>query len=233
MVPSPVDEDTLKAIYYLQTDGDPPVATSAIAESLGKTQPTATSTLDRLEEQGLIRREPYRGSELTDEGETVALEVIRHHRLIETYLAEQLDYPWDRVHDEAERLEHHISEEFETRVAETLGDPQRDPHGDPIPGENLEPPSRDETTLSDCDPGERGVIARVADDDDETLAYLADIGITPETGFRVTEIAPIGTITLEIEGKEQTVPDDVAAAIAVSRNGRSGGPADTERRGDA
>ncbi|MFC6726080.1 metal-dependent transcriptional regulator, partial [Halobium palmae] len=119
---SDVMEDYLKAIYVLQSEEGPPVSTSAIAERVGKTPPTVTSMVETLEERGLVDREKYKGVELTDEGMTVALEVIRHHRLLEAYLAEHLDYDWTEVHDEADRLEHHISEEFERRVAEALGD---------------------------------------------------------------------------------------------------------------
>lgn len=127
MEPSPVTEDTLKTIYHLQQEESPPVAISDIADRLDKAQATVTSTLNRLEAKTLIAREPYKGSELTEDGRTVAVEVLRHHRLLETYLAEQLDYPWEQVHEEADTLEHHISEQFERRLVETVEDPQRDP----------------------------------------------------------------------------------------------------------
>jgi len=130
---SDVMEDYLKTIYSLQQDSDDPIATSAIAEYLDVTSPTVTSMIEKLEDRGLVEREKYKGVELTDEGETVALEVLRHHRLLEAYLTEHLDYSWSEVHEEADALEHHISEEFERRVAEVLGDPEVDPHGDPIP----------------------------------------------------------------------------------------------------
>lgn len=234
MAPSPVVEDTLKTIYHLQQEKSPPVATSEIADRLDKAQATVTSTLDRLETQGLIAREPYQGSELTDDGEIVAVEVLRHHRLLETYLAEHLDYPWERVHEEADRLEHHISEEFERRLAEALENPRRDPHGDPIPDEDLEPPSQGRTTpLSVCEVGDRVVITRVSDRDEADLAYLADIGITPGTPVRIVDVAPFGMVTLEVDDTEQAIPEAVAASIRVSAQNDAGDPAHFEQRGDA
>jgi DtxR family Mn-dependent transcriptional regulator len=233
MTPSPVVEDTLKSLYHLQQEADPPVGTSDIADQLNKTQATVTSTLDRLEEQGLITREPYKGSELTDNGKTVAVEVLRHHRLLETYLVEHLDYPWEQVHEEADRLEHHISEEFERRLADKLDNPRRDPHGDPIPDEDLKSPKRDRTTpLSACEVGNRVVIIRVSDRDEDELAYLADIGIMPGTAVRIVDVAPFGMITLEVDDTEQAVPEGVAASIRVTSL-NDDDPARVEQRGDA
>ena len=234
MTPNTVVEDTLKTIYQLQREGDSPVATSDIADRLEKTPPTVTSTLDRLETQGLIAREPYQGSELTDDGETVAIEVLRHHRLLETYLADHLDYPWERVHEEADRLEHHISERFERRLAETLEHPRRDPHGDPIPTENLEPPDWDRTTpLSACEVGDRVVITRVRDRDEAELAYLADAGLTPGTTTRILDIAPLGMVTLETGDTEQAVPEAVATSIQVTVREGASDPESVDHRGGA
>src|SRR6056297_1066903 len=120
---SDVMEDYLKAIYILQELDDPPVSTSEIAEYLDVTPPTVTSMVEKLDDRGLVEREKYTGVELTEEGVTVALEVLRHHRLLEAYLTEHLDYDWSEVHDEADRLEHHISEKFERRLADLLDDP--------------------------------------------------------------------------------------------------------------
>src|SRR6056297_1761018 len=157
---SDVMEDYLKAIYTLQEGSEDPVATSDIADELDVTPPTVTSMVEKLEERGLVEREKYKGVELTTEGETVALEVLRHHRLLETYLTEHLDYSWSEVHEEADALEHHISEEFEERVADVLGDPEVDPHGDPIPSADLTPPGDDDTTpLSEYAEGESVVVA--------------------------------------------------------------------------
>ncbi|WP_318570440.1 metal-dependent transcriptional regulator [Salinigranum marinum] len=215
---SDVMEDYLKSIYTLQAETGPPVSTSAIAELLGKTPPTVTSMVGKLEERGLVSREKYKGVELTREGETVALEVIRHHRLLEAYLAEHLDYDWSEVHDEADALEHHISEEFERRVAEALGDPEVDPHGDPIPSADLTPLDADDSTrLDDHAVGERVVVTRVSDRDEEELAYLADAGITPETRLDVVDVAPFGMVTVRVgeSGREQSLPEAVARSIRV------------------
>ena len=214
---SDVMEDYLKAIYVLQAEGGPPVSTSAIAEYLDKTPPTVTSMIGKLEDHALVDREKYKGVELTPEGETVALEVIRHHRLLETFLTEQLDYSWSDVHDEADRLEHHISEEFERRVAEALDYPTVDPHGDPIPDADLEPLGEDESVaLSEFETGDHVVVARVSDRDDEELAYLEDAGITPGTELAIADIAPFGMITVRTPaGTEQSLPESVARSIRV------------------
>ncbi|WP_336328043.1 metal-dependent transcriptional regulator [Halovenus sp. HT40] len=210
-------EDYLKAIYEIKQREGEPVSTSSIAEVLDVTPPTATSMMEKLEKRGLVEREKYKGVELTREGETVALEVIRHHRLLETYLAEQLGYDWATVHEEADTLEHHISEEFEQRVAEVLDDPEVDPHGDPIPNDALEPVTEDDDRrLSNHDEGERLVVTRVRDRDPEELAYLQEEGITPGTVVTVEEVAPIGMLTLRL-GEDETVslPDSIAEAIRV------------------
>ncbi len=214
---SDVMEDYLKAIYVLQTERGPPVATSAIADYLGKTPPTVTSMVEKLESRGLVEREKYKGVELTEEGETVALEVIRHHRLIEAYLAEHLDYDWSEVHDEADALEHHISEEFERRVAAALGNPEVDPHGDPIPGVDLKPLDEDNATrLNEHEEGDRVVVVRVRDRGVSELEYLADAGITPGTTLDVVDVAPFGMVTVRSpEGAEQSLPESVAASIRV------------------
>ena len=211
-------EDYLKAIYEAQQLEDGPVSTSCIAEMMDVTPPTATSMMETLAERGLVEREKYAGVELTPEGETVALEVIRHHRLLETYLAERLGYDWSEVHDEADSLEHHISEEFERRVADVLGDPQVDPHGDPIPNDELEPlRESDDTLLAEHAEGDTVIVERVRDRDPEELCYLEDAGISPGTELTVEEVAPIGMMTVALaDGETVSVPDDIAAAIRVS-----------------
>jgi DtxR family Mn-dependent transcriptional regulator len=210
-------EDYLKAIYELAEREGEPVSTSSLAEYLDVTPPTATSMMETLAERELVEREKYSGVELTTEGETVALEVLRHHRLIETYLAEQLGYDWAEVHDEADRLEHHISEEFERRVAEQLDDPDVDPHGDPIPTESLDPLDHGEAaTLGDLPEGERVVVRRVSDRDPEELAYLQESGITPGTELSITEIAPFGVVTVTRPcGDSVSLSDEVADSIRV------------------
>jgi DtxR family Mn-dependent transcriptional regulator len=214
---SDVMEDYLKAIYYLERDEGAPIGTSRLAEYLDVTAPTVTSMVDSLEERGLVEREKYKGVELTDEGESVAVEVVRHHRLIEAYLTEHLDYDWSDVHDEADALEHHISEEFERRVAEALGDPEVDPHGDPIPGSDLTPPDEGAgTRLDEHEEGDRLRVERVSDRDAEELAYLQDAGVVPGTVLEVTDVAPFGMVTVDVDGDEQSLPESVARSIRVS-----------------
>ena len=211
-------EDYLKAIYVLQTEDGPPVPTSDLAEYLGKTPPTVTSMVGKLADRGLVDREKYKGVELTDEGETVALEIIRHHRLLEAYLAEHLNYSWSEVHEEADALEHHISEEFERRVAEALGDPTVDPHGDPIPTVDLEPLEQtDASRLSDHEVGDRVVVVRVSDRDEAELEYLDDHGIRPGTVLEVADVAPFGMVTVSVDDGEQSLPEAIARSIRVER----------------
>jgi DtxR family Mn-dependent transcriptional regulator len=221
---SAVMEDYLKTIYVLQReavreDGDDPparVSTSAIAERMDVTAPTVTSMLDKLGDRGLVDREKYRGVELTPEGETVAIEVVRHHRLIESYLAEALDYEWTDVHEEADRLEHHISERFEARIAEVLDDPSVDPHGDPIPRADLSPPEDDDVErLDECEIGNRVVVRRIRNRTEEELQYLAESGIRPGTELTLVEVAPFGMVTVEGPDGEQSLPAEVARLIDV------------------
>ncbi len=141
---SAVMEDYIKAIYTLE-EPDERVATSALAEYLDVTPPTVSSMLQKLEERGLADHEKYKGVRLTDEGEVVALEILRHHRLLESFLTETLDYDWADVHDEADRLEHHVSAELTDRIEAALGNPEADPHGDPTPNRELELPESDST----------------------------------------------------------------------------------------
>jgi len=211
-------EDYLKAIYRIERQGQPPVATSTIAETLDVTPPTATSMVEKLEERGLIEREKYKGVTLTTEGETVALEVVRHHRLLETFLTEELGYDWSEVHEEAEILEHHISEEFEQRVAEALDEPEVDPHGDPIPNDELEPVEEAVgSVLADHGEGARVEVTRVRNCGPEELTYLDDAGITPGTVLTVREVAPIGMVTVEIRPSETvSLPDAIADSIQVT-----------------
>ena len=210
-------EDYLRAVYELQRRDGGPVVTSSVAKALDVTPPTATSMLGTLADRGLLDREKYRGVELTSEGETVALEIIRHHRLIETYLAEQLGYDWSEVHDEADSLEHHISEAFEQRVADQLDDPDVDPHGDPIPADTLDPvPGVTGTTLAARDEGEAVVVRRVEDDDPDELAYLESSGITPGTRLLVEEVPPIGVMTVApADDDPVALPESIAEVIWV------------------
>lgn len=219
MMLSAVMEDYLKAIYHLQQETDQLVSTSAIATHLDVTPPTVSSMLDKLEERALIEREKYKGVFLTTDGERVALEVIRHHRLLEAYLTEHLDYSWADVHDEADQLEHHISDEFVARVATALDDPETDPHGDPIPNATLELPDQDVgASLSEFGADAVVVVERVSDRDPEVLEYLSEHGIEPGTELTITEVAPFGVYTLEpTEGRESvSLPEHVAQCVRVA-----------------
>jgi DtxR family Mn-dependent transcriptional regulator len=185
-------QDYVKAIYSLQRRVAEPVSTSALAERLDVAPASASAMVKRLESLGLAHRERYHGVELTRAGERVALAVIRHHRLLELYLAEALGMSWDQVHREAEVLEHAISPELSELIARKLGNPTHDPHGDPIPtagGEIEEGMSR---PLAELQPGDRGTFVRVSDSDPEALRYLAERGIVPGEDFEVRERQPFG-----------------------------------------
>ena len=219
MMLSAVMEDYLKAIYHLQHEGDGErVRTSAIADYLEVTPPTVTSMLSKLEERGLADREKYKGVTLTPEGERVALEVIRHHRLLEAYLTEHLDFTWSEVHDEADRLEHHISEAFEERVAAVLEDPTVDPHGAPIPNADLEPPAEPVgESLSEYEEGTTVEVREVNDRNPEILEYLSERGINPGVSLTVEEVAPFGMVTIRVEDSGTvSLPEDVARHVRVT-----------------
>jgi len=190
--PTAAVEDYAKAIYALSHDGRDAVATTALADRLGVTPASASAMVKRLDEMGLARHAPYHGVELTDRGLQLALEIIRHHRLLELYLTETLGVPWDRVHDEAEVLEHVLSEELEELIAVKLGDPQRDPHGDPIPSRDLEIIELPTATLADLEPGARGQFVRISDSDPDMLRYLAQRGIGPGAEFEIVDKQPFG-----------------------------------------
>jgi DtxR family Mn-dependent transcriptional regulator len=221
---SAVMEDYIKAIYAIGSDGEERVSTSALADYLDVTAPTVSSMLKKLEERGLVDREEYKGVTLTEEGELVALEILRHHRLLEAFLTEQLDYDWADVHDEADRLEHHVSEELTDRIAEALGNPPVDPHGDPIPDADLSLPEESETTrLADAGEGERVVVRRIRHQGDEELRYLADAGIRPGVELAVVDVAPFGMVTVESVDGEQSLPEEVARLIEVVPAAEAGG----------
>lgn len=210
-------QDYLKVIYKLSTTGEE-VTTSAIALGVEVSAASATNMIKKLAELKLVRHTPYQGVELTPAGRKVALEVIRHHRLLEAYLAEALGYPWDQVHEEAEKLEHHISEEFETRIAETLGNPTRDPHGDPIPTREGEMDDVRHRSLAEAPAtGYSGTVRRVSDHSPEQLRYLAELGLRPDVTFTVVERAPFhGPIKLRLGKREISVGDELAREIYVS-----------------
>ena len=189
---SSATEDYAKAIFALQRQLGGPVSTTAVAERLGVTPASASGMLRRLHEHGLVAHRPYHGVELTAAGRRVALRVVRHHRLLETYLATSLGVPWDRVHDEAEVLEHALSDELEAVIAAKLGHPTHDPHGDPIPTAELELDERPYVSLASLEEGATGVLARVSDADPEMLRYLAARGIALGAHLEVLERQPFG-----------------------------------------
>ena len=211
-------ENYAKALYELQARREAPVGTKAVAERLGVTPASASGMLKRLADEGLVEYEAYHGARLTPDGERVALEVIRHHRLLELFLAEVLDMPWDRVHSEAEVLEHHISEELEELIAAKLGQPDLDPHGDPIPGRDLEVAVEETVPLTDLEPGDRAVFARISDSDSSMLRYLAEREIQPGDRLRVETREPFGgPVIVEIAGEAHPFGPQLAESMRVRR----------------
>jgi len=191
-------EDYLKAIYDLER-GAQPATTNEIAERLAISPASVSGMVRRLADQGLITHEPYRGVRLTEDGRRAALRTLRRHRILECYLTEVLGYPWDRVHDEAEQLEHAASEELIERMASALGDPSHDPHGAPIPSREGEVDETTLRTLADAAVGEQMRVRQVMDKDAERLRYLAELGIRPGALVRILERAPFdGPITLGV-----------------------------------
>jgi DtxR family transcriptional regulator, Mn-dependent transcriptional regulator len=207
-----------KALYELQGRGESAVGTTAVAERLGVTPASASGMLRRLATEGVVDYAPYRGARLTTEGERLALEVIRHHRLIELFLAEVLDMPWDRVHAEAEVLEHHISEELEELIAAKLGEPSLDPHGDPIPDRDLAVSADDSAPLTELEPGQAGTFTRVSDSDASMLRYLAERQIQPGVALRVAGREPFGgPVMVEVAGRTHALGPELAASMRVRR----------------
>jgi DtxR family Mn-dependent transcriptional regulator len=190
MARSSAVEDYAKAIYALEERRGTAVSTNALADRLGVTPASASGMVKRLGELGLVSHEPYHGVSLTDDGRRVALEVMRHHRLLELYLTETLGVPWDRVHAEAEVLEHVLSEELEELIAAKLGDPTHDPHGDPIPTRELTIDQRRTHSLQSLGAGTTGIFARVSDSDPEMLRYLSERGIAPGDAFEIVDKQP-------------------------------------------
>jgi len=186
-------QDYAKAIYSLEQrcEGGA-VTTNALAERMRVSAASASSMVKRLDGLGLVEHVPYKGVVLTARGVKVALEVLRHHRLLERFLAEELGVPWDRVHDEAEVLEHVLSEELEELISAKLGHPTIDPHGDPIPTVDLEIVEARTDSMESLETGARGVFVRISDSDPEMLRYLGDRGIRPGDPFEVVDKQPFG-----------------------------------------
>jgi DtxR family transcriptional regulator, Mn-dependent transcriptional regulator len=213
---TPAVEDYCKAIFTLESRAGEPVSTNALAERLEITPGSVSAMLKKLGELGFITHLPYRGVRLTDEGCRVALEVIRHHRLLELFLAETLEMPWDRVHAEAEVLEHVISEELEGLIAAKLGDPTLDPHGDPIPSAELELSEPETFPLDSLRVGDSGVFVRVSDADPEMLRYLSERGIYPGERFEVLECQPFGgPLFVLFAEREHAIGGQLAGAMRV------------------
>lgn len=210
-------EDYLKAIYEL-TLAETPATTNQIAERMGVNPASVTGMLKRLStsEPPLLEYQKHHGAVLTAEGRQVALEIIRHHRLLELYLHEALGYSWDEVHDEADRLEHVISEALEERIASALGNPQHDPHGDPIPSRDLDLPPQAETSLNLLQRGQKAVIQRVRNDDPELLRYLQAIGLVPQARLTVEDRSSFdGNLQLRIDDHTLVLGPRVTAQIFV------------------
>ncbi len=213
---SPSIEDYLKAIYKLEAREAPPVSTGELARAMDVSPASASNMIKRLDELDFLTYEAYEGVTLTEPGRTVALEVIRHHRLLELYLKEVMGYEWDEIHEEAERLEHHISERFESRIEEMLDHPTRDPHGHPIPtrdGLIDEVPTR---SLADLEEGDVSRIDHIADEDGELLRLLEQRGLLPGATVEVEETRPLeGLLVVTVDGDEQLIGHPVAKKLVV------------------
>jgi DtxR family Mn-dependent transcriptional regulator len=209
-------QDYLKEIHKLRMEGSR-ATTSAIAARLGVRPPSVTAMVKRLTAAGLAEHTPYRGVELTPSGERVALEVIRHHRLLEQYLTQALGLSLDEVHSEADRLEHALSEELEARIDQSLGFPTHDPHGDPIPDAHLRIERAQLRTLASLEPGDEATISRVPDGDDELLRYLAKLALVPGKKVKLRRAEPFGgPITVRVGKSEHAISRELAAGIGVA-----------------
>ena len=214
-------QDYAKAIWSLGQRDDEPVSTSALADRLEVSPASASAMVKRLESMGLVEHQPYHGVTLTPTGERVALEVVRHHRLLELYLAEALGMSWDRVHEEAEVLEHAISPALSDLIAAKLGNPTHDPHGDPIPTADLNIEEGDTRSLADLAPGDRGRLVRVSDSDPAMLRYLDGRGVRLGDHLEVVDRQPFGgPLTLRFGAEEQILGGALARAMRVELDRR-------------
>ena len=213
---SDATQDYLKEIHKLRLEGQR-ATTSAIAERMGVRPSSATAMIKKLAALGLADYAPYKGVELTSTGERVALEVIRHHRLLEQYLAEALGLPLDEVHIEADRLEHVLSEELEARIDHSLGYPTHDPHGDPIPDRKLKLDRSSLRTLASLEPGDEATIRRVPSDDGDLLRYLKSLALVPGRKVKLRSAAPFGgPLTVRVGKAEHAISRELAAGIGVA-----------------
>jgi len=210
-------EDYLKAAYSLEQEGGP-VTTLRLAEAMSLSGPSVTNMIKRLDELKLVVHNPYHGISLTASGRGVALEVIRHHRLLELYLAQALGFEWDEVHQEAERLEHHVSEELERRMERALDYPKFDPHGDPIPTRAGTVPTVQDVALPELQVGATAIISRVSDRDPEKLRYMSTHELRPGTSITVREHLPYdGPIRIRVNDDDQLVPFAIACLVRVQQ----------------
>lgn len=214
---TPSVEDYLKAVYRLSA-ADHPASTSEIANLLELSAASVTGMVKRLSEQGLLEHVPYKGARLTREGRRAALRMVRHHRLIESYLVEFLGYSWDTVHEEADRLEHAVSDALVERMAAALGHPSVDPHGDPIPDEDGSVREVACTPLSNIPAGDTVEILRVAEQDPERLRYLATLGLRPGVVLNVLDCQPFeGPVTVLVGGESRTIGHTLADVLLCGR----------------
>jgi DtxR family transcriptional regulator, Mn-dependent transcriptional regulator len=208
-------EDYLKAIYELERASEP-AETNAIARLLKIAPASVSGMVRRLAEQGLITHEPYHGARLTAAGRRAALRTLRRHRVIEAYLTSALGYSWDRVHDEAEQLEHAASDELIDKMAAAIGEPATDPHGAPIPTRDGTLEERSLLPLSALEPGASARVERVSDRSPERLRYLAELGIVPGTEVQVVAREPFqGPIALRVDDDKRTIGAELASQILV------------------
>ena len=209
-------EDYLKTIYqHVSHDGR--ISTSKLAEAMACSPASVTNMLQKLSDLTLVEYTPYQGVSMTPAGARIALEIIRHHRLIELYLSKILGYTWDKVHAEADRLEHVISEEFEEKIDEALGRPRKDPHGHPIPTKDGKIDVEHASTLWEVAEGQTVLVQRVSDRDPEVLRYLASIGIYPEVNLKVVKRSPFnGPLYVQINGREHGLSEELAQQIHVA-----------------
>lgn len=208
-------QDYLREIYKLQGEGTP-VRTSTLARRMGVAPPSATGMVKKLAVLGLADHQPYRGVHLTRAGERIALEVIRHHRLLELYLAQTLEIGLDAVHGEADRLEHALSEALETRIDEALGSPTQDPHGHPIPDAKLRIVRSAARPLTALEPGERATVERIPDGDAGLLRYVTTLALVPGQRVELLQAAPFGgPLTLRINRHEIAISRELGAEIRV------------------
>ena len=210
-------EDYLKAIYRLSPEGRP-AATSHIAHLLELSPASVSGMVKRLSEQGLLEHVPYKGVQLTAEGRRAALRMVRRHRLIEAYLVAMLGYTWDTVHEEAERLEHAVSDTLVERMAAVLGNPTVDPHGDPIPAADGSIDEPESVPLAEVAPGDTVELRRVDEREPERLRYIASIGLTPGVAVTVRERQPFqGPITIEADGRTHVIGHALGQVLYCTR----------------